>query len=44
MQTSARSICFVRIKRVDLILIERLDCFFYHDDLKLSERQEMITA
>ena len=44
MQTSARSICFVRTKRVGLILAERLDCFFYHGDLELSERQEMITA
>jgi len=44
MQTSARSICFVRSKRVGLTLAERLDCSFYHGDLELSERQEMITA
>lgn len=44
MQSSARSICFVRSKRVELTLTERLDCFFYHGDLELSKRQEMITA
>ena len=37
MQFSARDICFVWFKRVEFVLIERFDCFFYHENLKLSE-------
>lgn len=43
-ESTARSLCYVRLKSVGAYLAERLGCDFYHAGLSAAERVSMVTA